>query len=181
MHLRTQVHTLFYQADLLFILIVALGNDGLDKRHRSLIGLSCRLHTQQFPQPHTVVTSVWRKEMHGLSFGAYLIYIILQFAHRQGLRDTHHLGLFSQRGLGTRPDDIVDGQLVAKHNLAVFIDIDDSRQTRIIESEEIEEGRVLTEAVGIVGIVHAHLIVTQEEQQSATHVLLQLCPAAEIG
>ena len=96
MHLRTQVHTLFDQSDLLFILIVTLGNDGLDKGHRGLVYLCCRLHAKQLPQPHTVVASIWREEMHGLSLCAYLIYIVLQLGHRQGLRDSYRLGLFFQ-------------------------------------------------------------------------------------
>ena len=181
MHFRTQVDALFYQADLLLILIVTLGDDGLDERHGSLSRLSGRLHPEQFPEPHLVVTAIGRQEVDRLSLGTGFVDIVLQLLHGHRVADADLRTLILQRRLCTCPDDIIDGEFIAKHNLAVLIHIDDGSQTSVVESEEIEKRAVLTERIGVIGIVHAYLVVSQEEQQSATHILLQLSPAADIS
>ena len=87
MHLRTQVDALFYQADLLLILIVTLGDDGLDERHGSLSRLSGRLHPEQFPEPHLVVTAIGRQEVDRLTLGTGFVDIVLQLLHGHRVAD----------------------------------------------------------------------------------------------
>ena len=110
----------------------------------------------------------------------FTIYDFCQFAHGTDVGDAYRLASFLERGHRPCPYDIVNGQVVTKDDLTVFIDIDDRSNAWEVESEEIQHRGVLTESVGIVGIVHAHLVIAQEEQQPATHILLQLRPAPHI-
>ena len=119
--------------------------------------------------------------MDELSFGMCLVDIALQLVHRQHIADAHRLTLVAERRLSACPHDIVDGQFIAKDYFTILVHIDDSNQAGIVKSEEIEHRGVLTEAIGIVGIVHAYLIIAKEEQQAALHVALQLGTTADIG
>ena len=102
--------------------------------------------------------------MDDLSFSAYLIYIILKLTHGQGLVDAHNGGFLAERRLGARPHDVVDGQFIAEDNLRVVVHIDDGGQPGIVQAKEILERGVLPESVGVVGIVHAHLVIAEEQQ-----------------
>ena len=180
MHLCAQIDTLLYQSDFLLILVVTLVHDDLDERHRRFFLLGCRLHAQQFPQPYLVVAPVRRQEMNRLSFLSGFVDAVLQLAHREGLGNTCCLRLLLQRGLSARPYDVIYCQFIAEHHCGVGINVDDSSQTGIVEAEVIKESTVLTETISVVSIVHAHLVIAEEEQQPATHVLAESRPAADI-
>ena len=119
--------------------------------------------------------------MNVLTATACLVEIDLQFAHGPGVADATNGSTLVKRRNGARPDDVVDGEFVAEDNLAVFIDIDDSGQAGIVEAEEVEERRVLAEAIGVVGIVHANFMIAKEEHEATAHVLLQTGAAPDIG
>ena len=119
--------------------------------------------------------------MHGAVGGARFVEIAFQRLHGPCVGDAQLLAPLFQRGHRARPYDIVDGQFAAKHHLTVVVDVDDGSQAWVVESEEIEERAVLAEAVGVVGIIHAHFLIAQEEQQSATHVFFEFRPAAGEG
>jgi hypothetical protein len=110
----------------------------------------------------------------------FTIYDFGQFAHGTDIGDAHRLAPFFERRHSPSPHNIVNRQVIAKDDFTVFVDIDNRSNARKVESEEIQHRGVLTEPVGIVGIVHAHLVIAQEEQQSAAHILLQLRPAPYI-
>ena len=181
MHLRAQIDTLFYEADLLFILIVTLGNDGFDERYGGFFCLSGRLHTQKFPEPNFVVATIGRQKVYCLSLGTGFVDIVLQLFHRQRVADTDSCTFIFQRRLGASPDNIIDCEFITEHNLTILIHINDGSQASIVKSEEIEHRTVLTERISIVCIVHADLIITQKEQQATAHVTLQFCPATDIS
>ena len=69
----------------------------------------------------------------------------------------------AQGGLRAHPHDVVNGQLIAEDDFPVLVDVDDRSQPGIGQSEEIEERGVLSVGIGIVLIVHATLVVAQEE------------------
>ena len=97
-----------------------------------------------------------------LTLATCLVEVGLQFLHGATILDSHCLTLIVQGGLRTRPHDVVDGEFVTKHYLSVLVDIDDCCQCGIVEAEEVEERGVLTEAISVVGIVHAHFHVSEE-------------------
>ena len=175
-HFRAQVHRLLDEAYLLVGLVVALADDGLDEGHAGLRRLCGRLHARQLPKPDAVVATIGRQEVDWFSTDD-----CCQFIHRPDVGNTYGSGHLAQRGLGTRPDDVVDGQLIAEDDFAVLIDVDDGGQSGVVEAEEIKERGVLTETVGVVGIIHRCLVVAEEEQQAAAHVALQLGAATDIG
>ena len=119
--------------------------------------------------------------MYGMAFGRSAVKIVLELAHGEGLADAYTLALLTNGGLDTHPDDAIDGELVAKDNLAVLIDVDDGGKTGIIGAKEIEERRVLTIVIGVVGIVHATLVVAEEEQQATLQRVFQLLTATDIS
>ena len=167
MHLGAQIHALLNQPDLFQILVVALRHYSLNESHTRTRRLSCRLNTKQLPQPHTVVAAIRGQEMHGLPFLARLVYIGLQLA------DTESGGTLLQSRHRARPHDIINGEFVAEDYLAVLINIDDCSKVGVVHPEEIQEGAVLTELIGVVSIIHADLCIAEEEQQAAAHIFLQ--------
>ena len=85
-----------------------------------------------------------------------------ELRERTGLRHAHLLGQRGNRRLVAHPDDIVDGEVVAEDNRLVRVEVDDGRDVGDGKSEEIEEIAVLTEVIGIVGIVHRGFMVAQK-------------------
>src|SRR5690554_6268380 len=71
---------------------------------------------------------------------------------------------FTDGRLRSGPYDGVDGRIIAKDVLLIPIDVDPSNQSRFIDSEIIEKGTVLPVMVGIVGIIHATLLISEEQQ-----------------
>ena len=110
--------------------------------------------------------------MHCLSLTASLVEIAFQIAQSHCLRNAYGRCFLAECRLDTRPDDIIDGQIITEDDLCVSIYIDDGGQAGIVKTEKIQKCGVLTEAIGIVGIVDASLVIAQEEQQPAAHVLL---------
>ena len=79
--------------------------------------------------------------------------IVGQRRQRAAVGDARAGAFFAQRGLRPRPDDVVDGEIVAEKHLLARIGVDDARERRPVEAEIVEERRILTEIVGVVGIV----------------------------
>ena len=180
MHARGHVNSLVDDGNLLLILIDSLADDGLHHAFRHLNGLLLGVQSEQFPQPYLVVATVGRQEVDVLSTATCLVEIGFQLVHGARVADSTCCGALVECRNRARPYDVVNGQLIAKDYFTILIDVDDGCQSGIVETEEVEERRVLTEAIGVVSIVHAHFMVAQEEQQATAHVLLQACAAAQI-
>ena len=73
------------------------------------------------------------------------------------------------------------GQLVAEYDSAVFVQIDDRGQVRLIQSEKVEESAVLPETVAVVGVVHGALGISEQQDQPRFQPGLQLVPARHVG
>ena len=64
--------------------------------------------------------------MDGLSLLYSLVQITDDVGKRTGFGNSHSRSLFVKGGLGTHPDNMVDGQLIAKNNFFIFIYVDES-------------------------------------------------------
>ena len=173
MHLGAQVHGLFDESDLFERLVVALADDGFDERNARARRLCCWFHAEQFPQPDAMVATIGWQEMNGLAFAASLVEISFQLAHRSRVCDAELRSTLLQRGHRACPDDIIDRQLVAEDDDPVLVHVDDGGEVGVVHSDEIQERTVLTKLICVVGIVHAHFSIAEEQQQAAAHILLQ--------
>ena len=101
--------------------------------------------------------------------------------HRQCLGNTHARALLAERRLYALPDYVIDGKIIAEYDFPVFVYIDHSRERRVAETEEIKEGTVLTESIGIVKIVHRRFLVAEEKKKTLAHILLEAGTSCDIG
>ena len=84
----------------------------------------------------------------------------LEVAERKTLADTHPGCQLLDRRLRTHPDDIIHGHIVAEEILLVGIHINDARISGMSMAEEIQKGTVLTELIGVVGIIGRSLVIS---------------------
>ena len=85
-----------------------------------------------------------------------------ELRERTGLRHAHLLGQRSNRRLIAHPDDVIDGEVITENDRLVRVEVDDGGDVGDGKSKEIEEVTILTEVIGIVGIVHRGLMVAQK-------------------
>ena len=173
MHPGRDVDSFLDGCEFLFSLVVALCHDGLGKLdRRGGRYLGC-LQSEQFVQPYLVLPPVRIQEMDLLALGPGSGDVFREAAHRKGVGHTDPGALLAERRLGALPYYVVDGEIVAEDDLPVFVNVDDSRKRRVAEAEEIEEGTVLTEGIGVVKIVHRSLPVAEEKKKTLAHILLE--------
>ena len=119
--------------------------------------------------------------MDGLSLCHGLLDIILEAVQRLGLHDADAEGFLLQCRLCSHPYYVVDSELVAEDDFLVVVDVDHGSQSGIIKAEEIQESRILTETVGVVGIVHSDFFVSKEEENTASYAFFQGLASCFIG
>lgn len=120
--------------------------------------------------------SIRWQEVYSLSFLTSPIDITFQFTKSHCLSDTYVRCFFAECWLNACPYDIVNGQFTSKHYFLVGINVNNGSQPCIVKPKEIKKCRVLTEAIGVVGLVHACFVIAKKEQQSATHVFFSVAP-----
>ena len=155
-------------------------HDGLDEGFVGPDGLRIRKYAQQVHQAQVMVAAIGRQEADVPALVHGLAQILLELFHRQGLFHAHQLGVVGQRRHGAGPHDIVDGKFVAKDDFIAGIGIDNGRQAREVQAPEIEEGAVLAELVLVALVVHAHLVVTQEQKDAAAHLFTKAGAAVKV-
>lgn len=138
-------------------------------------------HKPERLQFEDVLGAVGGQEMDGAARGQGSLDHLLETGEGKGLRGSDHGSLLAEKRLCAHPNDVIDGGVVAKDDVAPFIDVDDGSEAVEVEPEIIEERGVLTETVGVVGIVHRSMVVAEEQQHAAAHAALQLRPPLDIG
>lgn len=184
-HIHGDVDSLLYLFNLLGCLVVAHIDDGTDESLPPLTHIvggdrTGRKKPERL-QFEDVLGAVGGQEMDGAARGQGSLDHLLETGEGKGLRGSDHGGLLAEEGLRAHPDDVVDGEVVAEDNVASFIDVDDGSEAVEVESEVVEERGVLTETVGVVGIIHRSMVVAEEQQHAAAHAALQLRPPLDIG
>ena len=103
---------------------------------------------------------------------------LLELGHRRRGRDGRRLGLVRDGRLRAGPDDVGHREVVAEQRLRVLVDVDEGREPRQVDGEEVQERAVLPEVVRVGGVVHPDLVVAEEQDQAGPDVLLE--PVATI-
>ena len=83
--------------------------------------------------------------------------------------------------LRTCPDDILDGKVVAKEHRLARLGIYDTHKCRQLQTKIVLEGRVLTEVVGVVGIVVWRIEVSGDKDNTLTYTTAQLGTTRYVG
>ena len=93
---------------------------------------------------------------------------------------THLRTKLSHSGLRTCPDDIFDRKIIAIECRFTRLGIDDTHHRGHIQSEKVEERRILTEIVSIVGIVVRRGHITREQNHSLADSAAELCATCRV-
>ena len=104
-----------------------------------------------------------------------------QFVQRQCVGNTHSLRQGGNRGLVSHPDDIINGEVIAKDDGLVRIKVDNGGNVCDGKPEEIEKVAVLTEVIGVVRIVHRGLVVAQENGDAMLYGLREFLTSVLIN
>ena len=107
--------------------------------------------------------------------------VVGQLGSGTDVGDTYRLTLVAQGRLNPHPYNVIDAQFVAKYNLAVIVDINDSSQRRRGDTKIVEEGGILTVQESIILIIQTLLLVSKEEQNTRAHIFFQLRSALNIS
>ena len=100
---------------------------------------------------------------------------------RVGLPHPDGRRLLCHAFLRTHPDDVVHVDIVSKNHLSAAVDVHHRRQVRQIQPEIVQKCAVLTEDVGVVGIVGRGVVVAQKNEDSAADACCELLAARDIG
>ena len=190
MHVDSNVDSLLDLGNLFRCLVIAhVGNvvAHFERRsshrhscHESVACSSVDRHAKEFLKPEDGVSAIWRDKMNRLFFCLGRIDIVGEFRHRKSLCNAYSSTFLCNGWLHSCPDDVVDGEFVAKDDCLVVVDIYYSSKTLIVQAEEIEEGAILAELIVVVGIVETCNTITKEQEQTASHCLLDAGSASLI-
>src|SRR5262245_18871234 len=96
-------------------------------------------------------------------------------------RDRGLGGAIRDRRLRTGPHDVRYRHVVAEERLRAGVDVDDRCQAGLVEAPEIEKRAVLAERIDVGRVVHANLVVAEEQDHAGADVLRQAAAAIAIG
>ena len=77
----------------------------------------------------------------------------LQVGERAAVVDAYRSGLIGYGGHGAGPDDVVDVDIVGEEIVFAIVAVEHAYEVGMLKAEEIEEGAVLAESIGVVGVV----------------------------
>ena len=104
-----------------------------------------------------------------------------QIGERDGGRHADLGTHVAERGLGTGPDDVLDGEGITVEGLFARIGIDQADDRGDVQPEVVAERRVLTEIVGVVGIIVRSEAVAGQQDDALSDLGAQLATARGIG
>ena len=104
-----------------------------------------------------------------------------QIGRREGLRHADLGTQFAECGLGAGPDDVFDGEVVAVEGLFARVGVDQADHRRDVQSEVVAERRILTEVVGVVGVVVRSQRIAGQQDDALSDSGAQLAAARGIG
>ena len=90
-------------------------------------------------------------------------------------------GQFLDAGQGAGPDDVVDVVVVGEDVVLAGLAVEHADEVLPLKAEEIEEGAVLTEPIGVVGIIARGFVVAGENDDAVADILAELLAAGDVG
>ena len=167
--------------DLLGALLFAHLRHGEHQVHRLVVVQQGGLDAQQFRQLELRFAAVGRQVVDFAPLGDGLAQARLEGGRREGLRNAYLGAQLAERGLRTGPDDVLDGEVVAVEGLLARVGVDQTHQRGNVESEVVEERRVLAEIVGVVGVVVRCGGVSRKQDDALPDFRAQHLAARDIG
>ena len=178
MHLVTQVAGGIDRRNLAVLLHQPLGDD---RPHKGLGRLGTAGERRQL---QGVVVAARRQEMHRAAGPQGLRHHRVQFPVRDRPSDPDRFGPRQNRGLRSHPDDIANLYIVCKERLFTAFQIQNGSVKRLVQTEEIQPGRILTPFIAVILILCRRFGVAQEKDDSffsgGHHIREQTGPAGDI-
>ena len=151
-------------------------NEGLTGSSALLVGMNS---TQIHELNHHVVAIGWEEmELSSLRFG--LCEDFLQRAHWSCVGNAGFGCHVSNRGHGSRPDDVINVDVVADECFFSAFAVDDKCKSIAVLPGEIEERTILTKLIGVVGEVARTIVIPKEHDDSAAYQLAQTAAALRV-
>ncbi len=138
-------------------------------------------YAQQLGEHYLRLAAIWRQIVHRAVQRYGRTQHAGQLLHGMRLLHARLGGHFAQRGLRSRPYDILDREVVAEEHLLARVGIDHTRYRRHVKAEEVAERRVLTEVVCVVGIVVRRIGIAGQQDKAAADTAAQLGAPCDIG
>ena len=120
-------------------------------------------------------------EVHGAAGLDGVVYERLQASHGRSFGHADFSGHVADTLDRTVPDDVVDVDFVAHEEFPAAVGVDDADQAVTLLSEEVQERAVLSELVGIGGVVDGTVVVPEDEDEPVAHQLAQCGAPLSIG
>ena len=162
---------LLYFLDFLGALDAALLDTGQDELHGGVVLHSVEFIAEQQTELTLVVGAVGRQVMDAASLADGLGTKGLEGGEIATILHAHTGGKFFDAGQRACPDDIVDVVIVGKKIVFPVVAVEDTNQVLTLEPEEIEKRTVLTEPIGVVGVVAGGFVVALNDDKTVAYVL----------
>ena len=154
---------------------------GQNKLHGGVVLDGVELVTEQHTEFPLVVGAVGRQVMDAARLADGLVAEGLQGGEVTAVRHTHAGGQFLDAGQGACPDDIVDVVVVGEEIIFAIVTVEHTYQVFALKAEEIEKGAVLTEPIGVVGVIAGCFVVALDDDKPVAYVLAQLFTTGDIS
>ena len=132
-----------------------------DECQRAVLFQLGHTDTEQIFQAEHGIMTVRRKEMDGTVLFLCFLYQFFQLGIRSAVAYANLCGKLFHAGLRPHPDNVVHRNVISEEILFSTLGVDSSGYSRLVNSEEIKECTVLTELIGVVGIITRCFVVSQ--------------------
>ena len=180
-HGVTDVEGILHLRHLLGALDLAHLRDGEHQVDRLVVVQQRRSDPQQRRELQLRFAAVGGQVVDLAPLGDGLAQARLEGGRREGLRNAYLGAQLAERGLRAGPDDVLDGEVVAVEGLLARVGVDQTHQRGNVESEVVEERRVLAEIVGVVGVVVRCGGVSRKQDDALPDFRAQHLAARDIG
>ena len=162
---------LFDFLDFLGTLDAALLDTGQDELHGGVVLHSVEFMAEQQTELTLVVGAVGWQVMDAASLADGLGTKGLEGGEIATILHAHTGGKFFDAGQGAGPDDIVDVVVVSEEIVYSVVAVQHADKIFALKTEEIEKCTVLTEPIGVVGVVAGGFVVALNDDKAMAYVL----------
>ena len=180
-HLVPDREGALHRPDLLGALRLAHLRHGQHQLHRLVVVQQRRRDAQQLGELQLRLTAVGRQEVDAAPLRDRLAQPPRELRHREGRRDARTGTQLAQRGLRSRPHDILDREVVAVERLLARVGVDHARDRGHVQTEKVAERGVLPEIVGVIGVVVGRERIARKQHEAAADLAPQRRTPRRIG
>ena len=158
-------------------------NAGKDKWHGSILGHGVVFEAQKHAELATVVSTIGREvvELRIEDREMRVFNKFFEVGEAAAIFDTHAGSQLFDAGKRTCPNDIVYVVVVGKEVVLARVAVEHTNKVFALKAEEVEEGAVLTEPIGVVGVVAGGFVVALNDNNAVTYIFAQLFTTSDIS